>query len=318
LAGLSKVALSYWFAPFIPRPSLRRLKEIWAFTGWVTLGSAVDAINSSMDTLVIGATLTTSQLGAYRIGDDLAKKPTQEVLQPLKRPLFPAFALFQGDNQKLALSYRRTQSVLFALILPFGAGFSVIADPMVHLVLGDRWVDAIFVIEVLAVSFALQSFIGPAVSLAYATGHTKAVFTRQLIFFVIRVPVIITALVQFGLPGLILARFGTGLLNILLNLYMVNHIIHLSPWRQVSRCWRSFLSAATMVGVVYTARFSLPFGDSVLDQSLGLLLCCAIGGLVYPAAHLSLWQLCGRPDGPEKEIIALLKKAWRALRPHHQ
>ncbi|MAL97821.1 MAG: hypothetical protein CL583_05140 [Alteromonadaceae bacterium] len=315
LAGLSKVFLSYWFVPFIPRPSLSKLKEIWAFTGWLTLGSAVDAINSNIDTLIIGATLTSAQLGAYRVGDDLAKKPTKEVLDPLRRPLFPAFSLFSDDKRQLALSYTRTQYVLFTLVLPFGAGFSVIAEPMVHLVLGDKWVDAIFIIEVLAINFALQSFIGPAVSLAYATGHTKAVFTRQMVFFAIRVPVVVGALLTFGLPGLIIARFGTGLVNILLNLYMVNHIIQLSPWRQISRCWRSVLSAVAMVGVVYAARLYAPLGDTTLQQSIGLLLYCAIGGLVYPVVHLALWQLSGCPNGPEQEVFALLRKAWGKVRP---
>lgn len=314
-AGISRVFLSYWFVPFMPRFSLSKLKEIWAFTGWLTLGSAVDAINSNIDTLIIGATLTSAQLGAYRVGDDLAKKPTKEVLDPLRRPLFPAFSLFSDDRDKLVKSYRRIQYVLFALVLPFGAGFSVIAEPMVNLVLGDKWVEAVFIIEVLALSFALQSFIGPAVSLAYATGETKAVFTRQLIFFSIRVPVVIGSLLAFGLPGLILARFGTGFVNILLNLYMVNRIIRLSPLRQVSKCWRSLISGAVMMVAVYLMREHVSADETVLQQSLALLFFCLTGGIIYPLCHIALWILSGRPDGPEREIFHLASKGWKKLKP---
>ncbi|WP_172962320.1 lipopolysaccharide biosynthesis protein [Hydrocarboniclastica marina] len=307
-AGLSRVILSYWFVPFLPRVSLSKVREIWAFTGWLTLGSALDAINSNIDTLIIGATLTASQLGAYRVGNDLAQKPTKEVLDPLRRPLFPAFALFSDDKEKLAVSYRRTQYLLFALVFPFGAGFSVIAEPMVNLVLGERWSEAIFVIEVLAINFALQSFVGPAISLAFATGKTKAVFTRQLIFFAVRVPIVVAALLLYGLPGLIVARFGTGLINIVLNLYMVNHIIQLSPFRQVSMCWRSLVSGLLMVFVVYQARETIHFDETVLEQSLGLLFFCLIGAIVYPATHLALWLLAGRPLGAETEILELARK----------
>lgn len=302
-SGVVRVFLSYWFAPFLPKPSLAKLKEIWAFTGWLTLGSAVDAINSNIDTLIIGATLSASQLGSYRVGSELAAKPTQEIVKPLQRPLFPAFAMVSDDKRKLAQSYVRSQCLLFALVLPFGVGFGLIAEPFVNLVLGEKWTDAIYIIQTLAVAFSLQSFNGPSVSLAYATGNTKAVFTRQLIFFVVRVPTVVTALIIYGLPGLVLARLGTGLFAVLLNLYMVNSIIAISPFKQLQNCWRSLLSAISMSAAVFLVQQVFVFPDFTTGQIAALSLYCLTGAISYPLVHILLWFISGKADGAEPEII---------------
>lgn len=303
---LVKFIFSYIYAPYLPKFSMAKAKEIWSFTSWLTLGAIMGAVNQRFDKLMVGVNLPRSDMGLYDMGDELAKKPTSDLLVPMTRPLFPALSSIIEDRERTISAYKKSQSLLFAIALPFGIGFSVIAEPTIKLLLDEKWLDTVFIVQVLAIVFALQSLIGPANSLAQAAGKTKSIFYRQTVFFILRLPIIAVALLAYGITGLVLARLVTGLIYINLNLVMVKRILGLSVIRQILPCWRSIISAAMMASVVLASLRSISFDNDIVIGVLFLIALIVIGALTYITTHLALWLLSGRPAGAESYILNLV------------
>ncbi|MGO8485166.1 oligosaccharide flippase family protein, partial [Rhizobium leguminosarum] len=64
-----------------------------------------------------------------------------------------------NDPVRLIAAYQRAQALLAAVALPAGIGMAVVADPMMRLALGDKWIPAIFIVQALASVFALQTLV---------------------------------------------------------------------------------------------------------------------------------------------------------------
>ncbi len=299
--------LSYVLAPYRPRWSTSKWREMLSYSVWLTLGQVVNTLNWRLDQLLIGAMLGRSALGHYTVGDNLAAMPTREVTTPLTSTLFPAFARLKEDRERLAAAYNRAQLLLTAVALPLGVGTALVARPAIEIALGAKWEGAIIVVQVLGAVFAFQTLARLSQPLGMAVGATRLLFLRDLQQLFIRVPLVVGGIVVWGLPGLLGARAVNGLIGIVMNMGIVRRITGLSYAQQLVGNYRAFISIAAMTGAV----LAVPDGYGDWFQ---LLARTAVGGMVYVGVHMGLWLAAGRPDGAEAELLRLISQVMERIR----
>jgi lipopolysaccharide exporter len=249
-------------------------------------------------------------LGHYSIGNTLAQIPTRETIGPLRQTLFPAFAAFRYDTARLAAAYQRAQAVITLVALPAGIGAALVADPLIRLVMGEKWVPAIFIVQVLASVFALQTLGSAAESLGMAKGETRLLFVRGLQMLMVRLPVIVIAMWQFGMTGLVVARVITGLLAIWVNMHIVRQLIGLGFRAQLTANVRSLTCAGFMILAALGVTTLFPSAVEA-KQPMLLIEVIAVGAtafISYGVTVLILWRVLHRPPGPEQEILNLLRQ----------
>ncbi|MDB5662288.1 MAG: polysaccharide biosynthesis protein [Sphingomonas bacterium] len=303
---LVTLILSYTILPFRPRISLRHVRELWSFSIWLTLGQLVSTINWRFDQLLIGKFLGRTALGIYTVGDNLAQLPTRESTQPLTRTLFPAFAKLNDDPDRQRRGFQRAQSTITAVALPLGVGVALVADPMVRLVLGERWLAAIGVIQALASIFALHTLGGLAQPLGMARGETRTLFNRDLQLFFIRLPFICAGMFLWGLNGVVAARVLTGLIGLGFDMGLIRRFLGLSYLAQLRANLRTFAAVIVMCGGVLILRHTLTLGHDSGALALRLAIEGGAGAILYAGSRLLIWRARGRPDGPETELARLV------------
>jgi lipopolysaccharide exporter len=298
--------ISYLLFPFRPRVALPHAGELLSFSMWLAFAQMVNTINWKFDQLLIGGYLGQAPLGLYTMGDNLAIMPTREATAPLFQTLFPAFSRLQAEPGRLRAAYQTSQTLMTAVTLPLGVGFALVADPLVRLTMGSKWLASAQVIQVLASVFAFQTLGTLAQPLAMATGETKLLFKRDLQGFAFRIPFILVGMYFFGLIGVIYARVLSGSFAVLLNFNVVKRITGLSFAAQLTANWRSLISVMIMAATVTVAIHWT--GHHLSDASLLLELAVSLG--VGPAAYLgsnwALWITAGRPAGPETELFRMI------------
>jgi O-antigen/teichoic acid export membrane protein len=240
--------------------------------------------------------------------------PTREATMPLTQTIYPGFASIQNDPPRLAAAYQRAQALLTAVALPAGVGVAVIADPLVRLALGEKWVPVIFIIQALASVFAFQTLGSLVQPLGMARGETRLLFMRDTQMLLVRVPVMIAGLLVAGLPGVVVGRVFTGLFSALVNMVLVRRFTGVPVLRQLQANLRALVSTAVMAaGVSFAAgRLAHSADGSVLALQLATLV--ALGGFLYCASTLLSWEAMGRPAGPETEVRAIFGKMLARLR----
>jgi O-antigen/teichoic acid export membrane protein len=307
------IILSYMVLPMRPRFSIRHYKDLFGFSIWLSFCQIVNTLNYNFDQLVIGGMLGRQALGYYTVGNNVAMMPTREATTPITSTLFPAFSNLIDDKGRLARAYQSAQALVTAIALPAGVGMALVADPMVRLVMGERWRPAVFLIQALASVFAFQTLGTLSQPLAMAAGETRILFFRDLQNFIFRIPFIIVGLLLGGLTGIIYARILTGAIAIVFHMQVVRKITGLSMVSQLAVNVRSLTSITIMAVVVLIVT---PHVTALRPGPLGLAIEMAIlvgvGAATYLLTHVGLWIAQRRPDGPEREVF----KVVAALKQH--
>jgi O-antigen/teichoic acid export membrane protein len=306
--------LSYLLIPYRPRMRFSRIAELLSFSIWITLSGAVNTLNWKFDQLVIGYFLGSTPLGYYTVGDNLAVLPTRESTAPLAQTLFPAFVLLSHDTERLRNAYQRAQSLLLAVALPLGLGFSLIAEPLVRLTLGAKWLPAVIVIQILGGMSALHMLSSTLNPLALAIGKTQALFKRDLLNFGLRLPLIVIGMVTGGLVGIVYARCISGTASIAINMAMVRRLLGLSFREQFAVNLRTLMSVGVMVLGVFLVGRALGDADGQLQLAVKVASMITGGAVIYILSLFVLWHVARRPAGFENEAVTLADRAFRRAR----
>lgn len=306
VSQVCNVAISFAIYPYVPKFSVGRFRDLFSYSMWLSLGQAIGAINWNFDQLIVGYFLGKPPLGVYNFSSNLSSLPTREAISPVVKTLFPGFAALAREPDRLKSAYERAQTSLSALALPVGIGFAFLADPLIRLAVGDKWLAAIPIIQILALIPALNVLATPVQSIALATGHTRVLFYRDLCFFFVRIPIILLGIWLGGLTGLVWARAAAGIIGMVIEMHLVTGIIGTSVWRQFTINWRSLASVAAMALVLWLEQVVLHFGLTPINLIINMAVSITTGALVYIVACFILWTLAGKPMGVEREVIQVI------------
>jgi PST family polysaccharide transporter len=308
IAGqVAQVVISYTVLPFRPKLGFRHARELWSFSIWLTLGQVISTVNVRFDQLLIGKFLGYVDLGYYTVGNNLSAMPTREATLPLTQTLFPAFSRLAGDSDRLRIAYQRSQALVTVIALPLGVGMALIAEPLIRLAMGDKWLPAALVVELLAAIIAVQT-IGSLVSpLGMSLGATRLLFVRETQLFCVRVPLIIAGMYFAGLPGVLFARVLTGLIATMVNMVLVRRLIALPLRAQLAANMRCIVAVIMMSVSVWATRHLFSYDGDIWYLIIEIAALILVGAFSYIASTLVLWILMNRPQGPEREIEKLMR-----------
>lgn len=308
VAQLVSILLSYVMVPFRPRLTLRRAGGLLSYSVWLSLGQAINTLNWKSDHLFIGYMAGNSALGFYTLGDNLAQLPTREATAPLSQTLFPGFAKLRDETERLRRAYRRAQALLCMIALPAGFGLAMVAEPMVLLAIGEKWAPVIPIIQLLGGIFAIQTLASAVQPMALAMGVTRTLFNRDALNFGIRMPLIIGGLLTGGLMGAVYARCVSGVVSTFINMLLARRLLDLPLSTQITDNARTIAATAVMVGGLSLLFDSMPSDPAAFIAVKHLVGMVVTGAGLYIVALAIAWLACGRPEGPERELVQIVTK----------
>lgn len=184
LVGATLRAGALWFlSGWRPRFSISyvAVRPLLAF-GLPLLGfSMLNYFNRQFDYLLIGKVLGAESLGYYTMAYAIMLLPLSQISHTICRVTFPMFSSIQKDTERVGIIYLRMVRYIAYVTFPIMAAAVVFAPVGVTLLLGDKWIPAVFPIQVLAGLGALQSLYTTCGALFYPLGRTKTLFRVYLV-----------------------------------------------------------------------------------------------------------------------------------------
>lgn len=201
------------------KPSLifkpREIKEFLSFGAYQMGERTINYFNSQIDTMLIGKLLGMEALGIYTVAKQIIMRPAQIVNPIITKVTFPTMAKIQDDTVRLKNIYLKTINYLSSVNFPIYAFIFIFAHDIVMIMFGEKYFEAIYIIQILAIWGALRSTGNPVGSLLLAKGKANWGFwwNLGLLFYV---PVGIYIGSHWGLEGvswaLILLSFPLGMI----------------------------------------------------------------------------------------------------------
>ena len=304
--ALTGVVFSYLLQPYRPAISLARFSTLAGFSGWLTLTSVVTALSMETDKLIVGWLVGVTDAGLYFMTQRVGVLPTQELLSPLQRILFPAFSELAGDTPRLRRAVCESVNVVASLSLPAGFGFALVAADFVPFALGPQWSPIVPLLVVLVPYLGLRSTLSMTLPCVLALGHTRLLFGVSALYALVHVPVFVAGTALFGLPGSIWSIVVAGILYSYLNAWLLRTVLGISLGEIGRQIRRPLAATALMVAAVAGLAAVTPL-DVLAGSASGLSLAIktVVGGAVFCGASYAIWRIEGRPAGIERRVAQL-------------
>ncbi len=311
-SNIVRVAMGYKLHPYRPRLSLRAWRQIAGFSFWSWLLSLTSLTRDRSDSFIIGRLLDITQVGIFSVGVEIASLAATELVSPLARACFSGFASARNAGLKddTGRIFLRVIGSAVLLALPASMGVSLVADPIVKLALGSRWIGATIVIQLLGVALSVMILGLISASLLNAYAVLRGMFRVQLVSVAVRIPLMLVLVPRMGLLGAAIGMALATSVEHLSYLVMALRRLHLTATDVLASTWRSLLSAGAMAAVMA----ALGFGWSRVPDDraavlTNLLTAVPLGAVVYGGMVASLWLATGRPAGAESSVVDML---WRS------
>jgi PST family polysaccharide transporter len=170
--------------PLSARIDRGKLGDLMSFGAAETASQIVSTLATYGDNYVVGHSLGAVQLGYYTRSYDLIKFPSIVFDSVAGSVLFPMFARFQDDRERLALGFRRATFVNALVLLPASAALLVVAPEAIRLLLGAGWDSSVLPFRVLAVTMLARTGWKVGAMIAGAAGQVRGVAIVNAIYMV--------------------------------------------------------------------------------------------------------------------------------------
>jgi len=138
--------------------SWERLKGLLSF-GWKLLvGRLVETVYSELHSLIIGKRYTSEALAHYNRGKQYPNIVVTNIDYSITSVLFPVMSSVQEDKEKCQSIVRRAIITNIYLIAPLMMGLAVCAEPIVRLMLTDKWLPCIPYLRVFCFTMTFLTF----------------------------------------------------------------------------------------------------------------------------------------------------------------
>ena len=264
----------------------------------------------------MGGSLAPILRGVYNIAYEISNLALTELVAPIQRALLPGYSRLSSDLDKLRTAYIDVLGLALLFGLPVSAGISVTADLVVPVLLGDKWSDAIPLIQLLAVAGLFR--IGSANSsvVYHALGKPHIITFMTLVAVAIGLPLLYFGTVTWGAVGatgsvvLVSAMFMTANIMVVMRLLSLNFS---DIW---AVGWRASISTMTMVVSVLLARSAMwTSSHSFLALVAELVVSVAVGAISFVVVTIGVWLLCGKPKSAEQIVLDELSKRFPRFLP---
>ena len=310
----SRVVTGFVMHPYRPRFTLARWREIFHFSKWLMLNSALRYVDNSGDTLVLGRYVPPAILGFYTIAYEISNLALTELVAPIQRALLPGYARIAKDYATLRITYMTTFSITIMLALPIAVGIAVTASSSIPILLGEKWLPAIPLVQVLSISGALRLAVANSGAAYLAIG--KPAYTTLLYAgtALVSVPLLIYGARTAGPVGAALAMTTAGAFFASTNLLVLNRVIGIRLRDLARVTLRSCAASIAMGSAVWLLQGHWPPSGGTLLLILRLTSLCTVGAAVLASVQFGLWLAAGRPAGPEQAMVNVLLQRLRGGR----
>lgn len=315
---VTRVAMSYFVHPLRPRFSLAAWRDLIGFSLWTWAICVARVARDQPITFIIGRALGPSRVGMLSVGAEIALLPSSEIVLPMGRSMFSAFALARRSGEDVEAIFRRLVGATAIVTLPASIGLALTAAPLVRLMLGPAWLDAVPLLQVVAVGSAFAVF-GQACHAQFdAFGMLRQDFTVILFGAATRATLVAGLVTGYGLIGGAAGFAASLFLEPMAYLAMKSRSLPFATYALLKVVIRPIIATCGMALVVSSTNLITPSSATDIGGLIGNLTLIALAGAAsYSVLIFVLWWLSGRPDGAESDFLALVRKPVRLQAADH-
>jgi teichuronic acid exporter len=246
--------------------SFNKTKELFDF-GWkLMVTSSLDVIYGNIYGLVIGKAYSSEMLGYYNRGDQFPKLLITNINNSIFSVMLPVFSANQDDKLVLKKMVKRSIVTSAYLIFPIMTCLIVVAEPLVTVLLTEKWVPSVPFLQIMCVSYLFWPISTANQQVVIALGRSDMILKLELINKFIGVIVLFFS-IPFGIKVLVLSNVLVSFLSAAINAIPNKKLLNYSYIEQWLDVMPSVLISAILGLIIYSIRiFQFSSGLTLILQ----------------------------------------------------
>ena len=161
--------------------SLQRLGGLVSY-GWKLLASALlDTVYLKLYQVVVGLKYTSSDLAYYNKADQLPLLVVENINSSIDSVLLPVLSAEQDSKEAVRDMTRRAIKTSTYIMMPMMAGLAVCAEPLVRLLLTDKWLPCVPYMQVFCIVYAFYPLHTANLNAIKAMGRSDVFLKLEII-----------------------------------------------------------------------------------------------------------------------------------------
>jgi len=236
------------------------LRNLFGFGSRMLVATILSQVGDSLYFVAIGKVFSAGTLGFYSRASLLQKMPTQGLSEVVSRVTFPVFALIQDSPQRLKKATRAALEALALVNFPMMIGLATMAEPVVSILFGQRWLPCVPYLQLLCfvgMLFPLHLVnINLLVGIGRSDIHLKLEMLKQSLTLM---NVVVTS--RFGVEAMIAGQFVISCIALSLNTIGAARFLGYGIVKQMSDVL-PYLGASLLMGACVYLVGKLDLGPS--------------------------------------------------------
>lgn len=258
--------------------SFSSFRTLFGFGSKLLLAGIVNAVYSNMYQLLIGKVYNANDLGIYSKSIQFTLYPSGMITNMLQRVLYPYLSGFQEDDNMLFDLNKKYYTLIAMVFFPLFFGLATLAEPFVSLFLTNKWIEAVPVIRILAITFLFYPFINVNMFIFQIKGMSSRFLAIEVLTKVTGVLILFITLRH----NMLMLSYGLliqHVLQLFITSYFSDKAINAKPFSQIRELAFFFLFSLILY---FLLKFFLPFtGDYIVQFILGFVLYVVVYLLYY-------------------------------------
>ena len=256
-------------------------KSMFAF-GWKMMAAAmINTVYSELSSLIIGRRYTSSDLAFYSKGKFFPSLITTGMDAAMDSVMLSSFAKNQENMTTLHLLMKKSQNINCYLLFPSLALFSVVAEPVIKLILTEKWLPCLPFLYIACFTFAFQPISSSQMQSIAAIGRSdirlKLEFLKKGVGVLLLIPSI-----KYGPLGIAVAAGITSICGLIINTVACKRIVRYPISETVKDVFPILLVSLAVMGLMFAIKslFVSPWLQIIVIGILGFSLYILVTGML--------------------------------------
>ena len=230
--------------------SRERFKNLYSF-GWkIFTASIIKVIYNDLRGLEIGKFYSPADLAFYNRGQSFPQIIEANTTGVVDSVFFPAISHAQNSCDTMRSMLRRAIQVSSFILTPMLVGLAAVAEPLVIVLLTEKWLPCVFYLQILSLSFVTAPVEIENLQAIKALGRSDIVLKLEIIKRSVGIVLLIVS-VPYGVEAIAISLLISNLISAALNAYPNRKLLGYGYRQQLMDVLPSFMLSAVMYGAVW-------------------------------------------------------------------
>ncbi|MDK0876610.1 lipopolysaccharide biosynthesis protein [Clostridium perfringens] len=234
--------------------SFERIKMLFQY-GWKLLvSSLIDTIYMNIRSLIIGKMYNPAFLGFYNRGDQFPQIIVSNVNGSIQSVMLPALSSEQDNVHKVKSMVRRAIVTSSFIVFPMMIGLAVVSEPLVKILLTDKWLPCVPFLQIFCISYALWPIHTANLQAINALGRSDIYLKLEVIKKVLGTIILLISMF-YGVYAIAIGTLISGLISTFINAFPNLKLLNYSYIEQARDIMPSVIISIFMGGITYCVKF---------------------------------------------------------------